>query len=170
MSMQLHGIPVIDEETLKSEEYTKTGLKPYIYYSCRYKKGTKDFVVNYTLDNAITLYGNFGNGRGYQTRSGYLINPNAVTVINAQEATPLSWRLTYNNVEIGPEILTEYLAFIDDEDVPGNYDYLVYNGQKIYYDNTIGAGTATSAKYFRYQNYKKIYLSNSSTNGELLEY
>lgn len=164
-----HGIPVIDEETLKSEEYTKTGLKPYIYYSCRYKKGTKDFVVNYTLDNAITLYGNFGNGRGYQTRSGYLINPNAVTVINAQEATPLSWRLTYNNVEIGPEILTEYLAFIDDEDVPGNYDYLVYNGQKIYYDNTI-AGTTTSTNYFRYQNYKKTYLSNSSTNGELLEY
>ena len=27
------------------------GLKPYIYYSCRYKRGNDDFIVNYTLDN-----------------------------------------------------------------------------------------------------------------------
>lgn len=164
-----HGIPVIDEDTLKSDLYTKQGLKPYIYYSCRYRteNGSKDFVVNYTLDNAITLFGKFGTGSTYQTKSGYLINPNAVTNINRAEGTPLSWSLDYNGVRIEPEILTEYLAFIDDEDAAGNYDYLVYNGQKIYYENR---GTATDAQYFRYQNYRKTYLSNSSTNGELLEY
>lgn len=172
-----HGIPQVDQDILKQDIYTKQGLKPYIYYSCRYRNdsGSKDFVVNYTLDNAITLYGKFGTGTSYQTKSGYLINPDAVTVsqavVNAVEANsnPLSWVLQYEEVEIGPEILTEYLAFIDDTDVAGNYDYLVYNGQKIYYDNS-GAGTATSSRYFRYQNYRKTYLSTSSTNGELLEY
>lgn len=34
------------------------GLKPFIYYSCRYVKGSDyDFVVNYTLDNTITVIG-----------------------------------------------------------------------------------------------------------------
>lgn len=164
-----HGRPQLDENELKKEDYTKRGLRPYIYYSCHYKKGAKDFVVNYTLDNAITLYGNFGNGTGYQTKSGYLIDPSAVNVsvsiANLVEANsnPLSWTLTYSGVEIGPEILTEYLAFIDDTDVAGNYDYLVYNGQKIYYDGT-------ARNYFRYQNYKKAYLSSSTMNGELLKY
>ena len=40
------------------EDY-QYGLKPYIYYSCRYRNesGTYDFVVNYTLDNSITVFG-----------------------------------------------------------------------------------------------------------------
>ena len=35
------------------------GLKPFVYYSCRYKKDGQntDFVVNYTLDNTITIIG-----------------------------------------------------------------------------------------------------------------
>ena len=49
--------PEIDNETLKGEDYENLGLKPYIYYSCRFKDLTRDFVVNFTLDNAITIYG-----------------------------------------------------------------------------------------------------------------
>ena len=53
------------------------GLKPYIYYSCRYIYGNNnDFVVNYTLDNSITIYGKV-NGK-YVTDSGYVINTNLV--------------------------------------------------------------------------------------------
>ena len=56
----------------------ENGLKPYIYYSARYQKGSTDIVVNYTLDNYITIYGNVGGN--YVTRSGYLINPDDVVV------------------------------------------------------------------------------------------
>lgn len=56
---------------------TKTGyqhiLKPYIHYTMRYKDGNSDIVVNYTLDNYITIYGNLA-GEGYIAKSGYLIN------------------------------------------------------------------------------------------------
>lgn len=34
------------------------GLKPYIYYSCRYKpNGNSDFVITYSLDSYITIQG-----------------------------------------------------------------------------------------------------------------
>lgn len=46
-------------------------LKPYIHYSLRYKTGNCDIVVNYSLDNYITVYG-YMNGE-YISRSGYLI-------------------------------------------------------------------------------------------------
>lgn len=158
--------PILDEEALKSEKYENYGLKPYIYYSCRYKNGTKDFVVNYTLDNAITLYGVFDT-TGYQTLSGYLINPNAVTIKSYNTNSPQTWWLDYNGVAITPEILTEHLLFIDKSE--GDYDYLTYNGQKIYYDkNKVVTGNET--KYFMYQNYNKVYLSSSHTNKEMTQY
>lgn len=46
-------------------------LKPYIQYTARYKEGTYDIVVNYSLDNYISVYG-YMNGT-YVSRSGYLI-------------------------------------------------------------------------------------------------
>ena len=52
-------------ESTNSYQY---GLKPYIYYSCRYVRGTDDFIVNYSLDNAITIFGNIDGS--YVTRSG----------------------------------------------------------------------------------------------------
>ena len=32
-------------------------LKPYVYYTMRYIQGNYDFVVNYSLDNYMTIYG-----------------------------------------------------------------------------------------------------------------
>ncbi len=162
------GKPQINAETLKGEEYENEGLKPYIYYSCRFKKGQKDFVVNFTLDNAITIYGDLGEG--YKTYSGYLINPNNVQgTNNLNMSNPLSWRLTYSNnssttsddVEIKPELLTEHLLFANGDQ--NDYDYIVYNGQKIYYDRE-------QDKYFFYQNYEKTYLTVSSGNRNINEY
>lgn len=44
-----------------NDEYSptyKNGLKPYIYYSCRYKpNNNSDFVITYTLDSYITIQG-----------------------------------------------------------------------------------------------------------------
>lgn len=51
-------------------------LKPFASYSARYKNGNTDIIVNYTLDNYITIYGTV-NGK-YQIKSGYLINSNSI--------------------------------------------------------------------------------------------
>lgn len=66
----------IGEVLIQEEQY---GLKPYIYYSCRYKNDSTinpfDFIVNYTLDNAIVIYGYIGD-LGYKTVSGYMVGTN----------------------------------------------------------------------------------------------
>lgn len=137
------------------------GLRPYIYYSCKYKLGIDTIVVNYTLDNYITVYGNLRNNDGtktYQTRSGYLINPGDITSINTSRKT-----LVYKGVTIGPETLTEHLLTIEERadgtqyTAEKDYKYIVYNNQKVYYDSA-------KSDYFWYQNYKKTYLQSEKTN------
>ena len=69
-----------------SETNKEWGLKPFIYYSARYKHGSIDVTINYTLDNYITVYGwvddprdkdgdGSPDGWSYVTEAGYLINP-----------------------------------------------------------------------------------------------
>lgn len=140
------------------------GLKPYIYYSCRYKNDPVDFVVNYTLDNAITIYGIAANGK-YITKSGYLINPKYVKVENYGD-DPMKWSLTFSNnsnapVTIERELLLEHLLFSDE--TSGDYSYLTYNGQKIYYDKERN-------EYFTYQNYTKQDITSSKSNEKLITY
>ena len=161
-----NGQPILDETELQKYD-ANYGLKPYIYYSCRYRtpNGTKDFVVNYTLDNAITVYGNLGNG--YETKSGYLIAPELVEVNSYNENNPLGWKLTYDGVTIIPEELTEHLLFADETN--GDYNYIVYNGQKIYYDKEVQR-TEKTTEYFYYQDYAKSYIPNYDTNKELINY
>lgn len=57
----------------------KTGyehiLKPYVHYTARYKTSENDIVVNYSLDNYITIYGKLGNK--YISHSGYLMDISA---------------------------------------------------------------------------------------------
>lgn len=167
------GIPDLNSDI------TTYGLKPYIYYSCRYKKGTKDFVVNYTLDNAITIYGDLGSG--YETLSGYLINPDDVTIdyynpVDMQASQVSRWKITYSNstseaskITITPEVLTEHIAYLNEDgtlntDENGNakanendFDYLVYDGKKVYYDKG-------RDKFFWYDNYKQTYINDETTN------
>ncbi len=128
-------------------------LKPYVYYSCRYKKGNNDFVVNYTLDNTITIYG-IVNGE-YVAKTGTLINPNNVSDIRVEEnGNAIS--LTYRGVTIEREILTEQLITLDENSnaIREEYEYTIYNNRKIYKDN---------AGYFWNNNNKKQYISDSDT-------
>lgn len=165
-----------------STDYQK-GLRPYIYYSCQYRLlNGKNVIVNFTLDNAITVYGDFGDG--YETKSGYLIKYDNVKNIDSSRKT-----LNYAGVEIRPESLMEHLSIIvneNDEPVRGDYPYIVYNNKKVYmdvdrsgnaiYDNVnipiydsngnptydgygnIRYRTISSPKFFWYDNYKKTYL------------
>ena len=49
-----------------------SGLKSYVYYSCRYQRGNDDFVITYSLDNYITIKGIINNKA--VNDAGYLIN------------------------------------------------------------------------------------------------
>lgn len=47
----------VENPTYKNDDEIN-GLKPYIYYSCRYKPNSNsDFVITYTLDSYITIQG-----------------------------------------------------------------------------------------------------------------
>lgn len=49
------------------------GLKPYIYYSCRYKRENQfDIVITYSLDSYITIQGTIGNEK--INKSGYVLS------------------------------------------------------------------------------------------------
>lgn len=138
------------------------GLKPYIYYSCRYIYGNNyDFVVNYTLDNSITIYGKV-NGK-YVTDSGYVINANLVgnveSIVSYVKGTyrkNYPTKISYDGVNIEREILTEQLVVINEDGVainPTKYEYVRYNNQKIYKENG-------ENRYFYYKNNIKEYLSD----------
>lgn len=131
------------------------GLHPYIYYSGKYNINGEEIIVNYTLDNAITVYGKF-NGK-YQTKSGYLIDPRKVNKDEEKKT------LTYDGVEIGPEILKEHLLIVKDNGTvePGDYEYIVYKNRKVYKEE---GENGEADKYFWYNNGKKTYLQSEENN------
>ena len=103
-----------------------TGLKPYIFYSCRYKTGSTDVVITYALDNYITIQGT-ANGK-YINDAGYLIN---IDLSNVNESTET---VTYRDVTIGKEEqLSEYIG-------DKIYPYIKINGAKYYYDADANEG------------------------------
>jgi len=138
------------DRDLPEDEYSQYGLKPYIYYSCRYKSGDSDFVVNYTLDNTITVYG-MVKGK-FQTMTGSLVNLD-------------------NNIfdgVTGEEVLTETIITMDpqnaDEDkkeLKKEYSYIIYENNKVYYDPDSNA--SNERKYFWYRDNKKNYISDEDT-------
>ncbi len=112
--------------TLDGKDY-KNGLKPYVYYSAKYKlQNGNIIVVNYTLDNEITVYGDVGDGKGYVTKSGYLINPNYVTDIDKDAKTLKYGEKDNNKVIIKPEKITEHLVTLDERGraTEGDYNYI----------------------------------------------
>lgn len=113
------------------EDNQKTyGLKPYIYYSCRYKKYPKiedDFVITYSLDNYITIQGRV-NGKTVND-SGYLLT-NVTKDENGYK---------YRDVSIcSQETLSQDVIYIDNNGKNKNINDCAYkkiNGVKYYYDN-----------------------------------
>lgn len=130
----------------------QNGLKPYVYYSAKYNLNGNIIVVNYTLDNEITVYGDIGGS--YVTKSGYLINPNEVNNINNENKT-LKYGQGSNAVTIGPEKLEEHLITLDEsgETTEGDYNYIFYQNKKIYQDRDASGNNSDS--YFWYDNYMK---------------
>ena len=102
------------------------GLRPYISYSARYKKGTNtDIVITYALDNYIVIQGTL-NGT-YIYDEGYLIDD--IEIIG--DINDESCIVKYNGVEIeAEEELTEYVG-------DKLYPYIKINGTKYYYDASV---------------------------------
>ena len=98
------------------------GIKPYIYYSCRYIDGNTDVIITYTLDNYITVQGKVNGDEVY--RYGYLL----------ENITQTSAGVQYRGVPILEETLEENLI-IENEDgtySTRQYYYTKFNGQKYY--------------------------------------
>lgn len=118
----------IDTQLDDANKY-EYGLKPFVYYSCRYFVDSKtDFIVNFTLDNFISIYGNIDGT--YESVSGYLIN------VDDCELNSENKVYKYKGAEIEEtETLKEYLKFNNGESSGvrnGEYTYVVYQNQKIY--------------------------------------
>lgn len=144
----------------------QTGLKPYVYYSAKYRLNNGNvIVVNYTLDNEITVYGDFGGTDGYVTKSGYLINPDLVKNIDEANKT-----LRYDGVLIEPELLTEHLLTIENQETgetkADDYRYIFYQNQKIYQDHDDSGNLLYNddgtPRIFWYQNYIKTYVNDAT--------
>ena len=140
-----------------SETY-KYGLKPFIAYSCRYGKGNNnDFVVNYTLDNTITIIGKVKGE--YVTKTGHLIlqDTDVTDIVNPEET------------------LREYIIILEDDTTAENvkaeeYEYVVYSNQKIYKENnwSLENDPAQERKYFKYSSqYKKDYITSAKNIQDL---
>ena len=163
--------------TENSTELTsKSGVKPFIYYTCEYTgSGKFDIVINYTLDNYITVMGTDADGN-IVNRSGYLINPDTVNINGAN--------LTAHGVAIEPEILGEYIVAIDTvpksdgttgteyvSREPEYFQYVYYNNQKYYIDtkyvdNTSRkSSTYVGVNIFRLNNNLRVYLTETEANG-----
>ncbi len=113
------------EEGITYEKGTIYDLKPYVYYSCRYKKGTIDVVITYSLDSYVTISGMYGNT--HIELSGYLLT----------DVEEKSDGIYYRENKIDEEHLTEMVIFKDGDAT--ELPYRKINGTKYYVgkDNNI---------------------------------
>ena len=110
------------------------GLKPYVYYSCRYKKGDKnDFIVTYTLDNYITVQG-IVKGE-YVYKYGYLIKG-----IEKNEDTYKYNEIEFTDTDTDKEQLKEIVGNTE-------YKYAKINGVKYYIEEDKGTSDETKIFY-----------------------
>ena len=128
------------------------GLKPYINYSCRYKKGNVDVVITYALDNHISIQGKIGDD--YVNNSGYLVDG-----ITIDEGTG---EVKYKEITIEKEELKEYLPLLKADSPEINlltaYSYVKINGVK-YYRVDLIEGVGDEEGYDSI-----IYISNGTIN------
>lgn len=133
-----------DEATYKDGEMIY-GLKPYIYYSCRYKRGADDFVITYSLDSYMTIQGTV-NGKKVND-SGYLLT--GVTKSGSD--------YYYRGIKIEPEVSNPGLV----QNVYVPKDGSGTGNKRVTFNNTILAG---SIKQYQYKkvNGVKYYIDDSN--------
>lgn len=150
-------LTINERENLSNKQY---GLKPFCYYSCTYEGPNYNLVVNYTLDNYITVTGTY-NGNSIAA-SGYYIKYDNIKFGKSKSSRPSSVpylsdkKVTINvgqpnEITIEPEKLGEYLITVDTRkgtnnttyeltnNTPKYYQYVIYNSVRYYLDaNNMG--------------------------------
>ena len=156
---------IVDEDGLllnnESNPESLYGLKPYISYSCRYKKGTTtDVVITYALDNYVTVQGIVEND--YVNRSGYLIDN--INVSGDDD----TYTVKYNGVTIQTEALKENLGgeLCSYAKINGTKYYLLENLDKKYIVYNLNGSLQVQCEDeegdTQYSSWEKLILDNSS--------
>lgn len=126
----------LDQENAATEY--KHILKPFAMYS----EKVGDWVINYTLDNYITIYGNVENqetgGKEFVSKAGYLSiidDKNGIQDISENKVSGVKYKGTI----LEPEFLSERVAYKENENVPVtdkvfNYVYEADGNTKVYFD------------------------------------
>lgn len=111
------------------------GLKPYVYYSCRYKRNGKfDVTITYSLDNYIQIQGTVQENNGTTktvSKYGYLLDD-----VEYNEDTN---KVSYKNIEIDAEYgdnLKENVYLANSNSIE-TYPYIKKAGTKYYLDNNV---------------------------------
>ena len=124
--IEKHGEDTSYHGTLTSSENKEKlyGLKPYVYYSCRYKKSNLDVTVTYSLDNYVQIQGyvDVNGQKKTVSKYGYLLSD-----VNVNDDN-----ITYKGVPIDTETLTENV-YVDGQ-YKENLPYIKRNGTKYYTD------------------------------------
>ncbi len=109
------------DKTYSEHGEIRDGLKPYVYYNCRYVQDDKDIVITYTLDNYITIQGTINGNYVYDC--GYIYEINSDNGIQENGNSYIYNGITFSNTD------TEEL-----KECVGNqeYSYVKINGKKYY--------------------------------------
>ena len=117
------------------------GLKPYVYYSCRYKSNNYDIVITYSLDNYIQIQGiindNPVNMNGYVLKKADSKDEMGVFYDGSTN------RVYYNKQEITYENGLKEYVYVDGD--IQEYQYIKKNGTK-YYTDGINVFTVLNGK------------------------
>ena len=126
------------------------GLKPYVYYSCRYRRNDdNDVTITYSLDNYVQIQGKVGGN--VVSKYGYLLsNVN----VNGES-------ITYNGVEIPNNTIALRENIYVDGAVKENLPYVKENGTKYYLDNNGKVFSVLNGKYQEQINYDKTKFTNN---------
>ena len=153
----------LDSSEVGIETEDKHILKPFTPYTETLKDfAGNDWVISYTLDNYITVYG--GNPTDYTSDSGYLNitsstpdgRDNVIYISGTNFTNKSISGITFSGREIDPEKLSETIAYKNATGaiVTGEFNY-VYESQKdtkIYYDGH---------EFFRLNNdLEKVYIKD----------
>ena len=141
---------ILDDEIQKSLENnsnatykgteTITGLKPYIYYSCRYVHGQIDVTITYSLDNYITVQGTDKNGKAIND-AGYLLDNVTYNETNGE--------VKYRGIAI------DYEEPLKERVGDREYEYIKINGVKYYKES--------ENLWFTLSNGRKTYLASTAS-------
>lgn len=153
------------------------GLKPYVYYSCRYIKDNIDVVITYSLDSYVTIQGKIGSNE--VNESGYLLTGVGYNGSN----------YTYNGIEITNEQAISQNVYlegttsteakknvtVDVDGVPTNvgvidsYPCKKINGVK-YYNETDSSGNTKTFAILNDKKYEQSATINMDNNSSAVTY